>query len=204
MLTTITAIADPHYRRELGDCLIFRWSTAHDIDDIAYLASSVFRQKADAPFNVQMANLMRELLSGNHPVTGAQDVSVVEDTKREEHALVCMTFLWRQQWAYEGIPFAIGRTEIVATDTGYRNRGLVRAIFELIHARSEAEGHLAQGITGIPYFYRQFGYEYALDLDVSRVTHCALIPPVKEGVSEACSLRNAMLEDLPLITSLYE
>ena len=101
MLTTITAIADPHYRRELGDGLILRWSTAHDIEDIAYLASSVFRQKADAPLNLQRANLMRELLSGNHPVTGAEDVAVIEDTKRREHPLVCMTFLWRQQWADE-------------------------------------------------------------------------------------------------------
>jgi Acetyltransferase (GNAT) domain len=203
MLTTITAIADPHYRRELGDGLILRWSTAHDIEDIAYLAGSVFRQKADAPFNVQMGNLMRELLSGTHPVTSAEDVAVVEDTKRGEHALVCMTFLWRQQWAYEGIPFAIGRPEIVATDTGYRNRGLVRAVFELVHARSETEGHLAQGITGIPYFYRQFGYEYALDLDERSTLYIVQVPKSTEDGPEPYSLREATLEDIPLLQRLY-
>jgi predicted N-acetyltransferase YhbS len=203
MLTTITAIADPHYRRELGDGLILRWSTAHDIEDIAYLAGSVFRQKADAPFNVQMGNLMRELLSGTHPVTSAEDVAVVEDTKRGEHALVCMTFLWRQQWAYEGIPFAIGRPEIVATDTGYRNRGLVRAVFELVHARSETEGHLAQGITGIPYFYRQFGYEYALDLDERSTLYIEQVPKSTEDGPEPYSLREATLEDIPLLQRLY-
>ncbi len=58
---------------------------------------------------------------------------------------------------------------MVATDARYRNRGLVRALFEMIHARSSAEGHLVQAITGIPYFYRQFGYEYVLDLDGSRI-----------------------------------
>ena len=67
MSTTLTAIAHPHYRRELADGLILRWSTANDIEDIAYLASSAFRDKADAPLNIKMANLMRELLSGNHP-----------------------------------------------------------------------------------------------------------------------------------------
>ena len=204
MLTTIPATTDPHYRRELSDGLILRWSTANDIEDIAYLASSVFRQKADAPSNVQMGNLMRELLSSNHPVTGTGDVAVVEDTKREEHALVCMTFLWRQQWAYEGIPFAIGRPEILATDTGYRNRGLVRAVFELVHARSETEGHLAQGITGIPYFYRQFGYEYALDLDERSTLSIVQVPKSTEDVPEPYSLREATLEDISLLQTLYD
>jgi Acetyltransferase (GNAT) domain len=204
MLTTIPATADPHYRRELDDGLILRWSTANDIEDIAYLASSVFRHKADAPSSVQMGKLMRELLSSKHPVTGAGDVAVVEDTKREEHALVCMTFLWRQQWAYEGIPFAIGRPEIVATDTGYRNRGLVRAVFELVHARSETEGHLAQGITGIPYFYRQFGYEYALDLDERSTLSIVQGPKSTEDVPEPYSLREATLEDISLLQTLYD
>jgi predicted acetyltransferase len=69
----------------------------------------------------------------------------------------------RHKWEYGGIPFGVGRPEIVASDPGYRERGLVRAVFELLHARSAALGHMAQGITGIPYYYRQFGYEYALD-----------------------------------------
>jgi Acetyltransferase (GNAT) domain len=200
----LTQIADPLYQRELGDGLILRWSTPADTENIAYLTSSVFRNAPDAPVNTFLANMLYEMMAGQHPVMGPGDVAVVEDRRRKEHPLVASTCLWRQTWEYAGIPFEIGRPEIVATDPDYRNRGLVRTIFGLIHARSEAEGHLAQGITGIPYFYRQFGYEYALDLDVNRVTHCALIPPAKEGIPEACSLRDASLEDIPLITSLYE
>ena len=41
------------------------------------------------------------------------------------------------------------------------DRGLIRMLFEMIHARSQAEGDLVQAITGVAYFYRQFGYEYA-------------------------------------------
>ena len=67
MLTTIPAIADPHYRRDLDDGLILRWSTANDIEDIAYLASSVFRQKADAPLNVQMTDTPRSKETGVLP-----------------------------------------------------------------------------------------------------------------------------------------
>ncbi len=42
MVTTITALAHPQYRRELGDGLILRWSTAHDIEDIALVYSLVW------------------------------------------------------------------------------------------------------------------------------------------------------------------
>ncbi len=70
----------------------------------------------------------------------------------------------RQTWEYDGITFPVGRPEAVATKVAYRNRGLIRAIFGLLHARCDERGDLAVGITGIYYYYRQFGYEYALDL----------------------------------------
>ena len=56
-----------------------------------------------------------------------------------------------QTWAYEGIPFEVGRPELVGTLPEYRNRGLVRAQFEEVHRWSAARGELVQGITGIPY-----------------------------------------------------
>jgi hypothetical protein len=92
----------------------------------------------------------------------------------------------------------------VASMPDYRNRGLIRAIFELIHARSAERGHLAQGITGIPYYYRQFGYEYALDLGGSRSVYFAAIPRLKEGESEPYALRDATVEDLPRVMALYD
>ena len=191
-------------RRDLGNGLSLRWSTTDDTEEIAYLASSVFRDGAEAPLNFRLANLIRELMSGNHPLMGSDDFVVVEDTQRKEHPLVACTCFWSQTWEFEGIPFQFGRPEIVATDPAYRNRGLVRAIFEVIHARSEAEGHLAQAITGIRFFYRQFGYEYALDLGGRSITYLSLIPHAKEGAQEPYTLRDAVEEDIPLIKSLYD
>src|SRR5262249_28473242 len=113
-------------------------------------------------------------------------------------------FLWREQWSFEGIPFEIGRPENVATDPAYRNRGLVRAIFELVHARSAAERHPLQAITGIPHFYRQFGYEYAFDLHGRRVAYTALLPPALPDTPEPYALRPATVADVPRITELYQ
>src|SRR5438876_11966479 len=129
----LTDMADASYRRELGDGLLLRWSTARDIEEIVYLTSSVFRDRADEPLNMYIGQLMQQLMSGNHPTMGPDDVAVVEDTRKKEHSLVAMTCLWRENWEYEGISFAIGRPEIVATDSDYRNRGLVSAVFEMVH-----------------------------------------------------------------------
>ena len=191
-------------RRDLGNGLSLRWSTIDDTEEIAYLASSVFRDGAEAPLNFRLANLIRGLLSGNHPLMGSNDFVVIEDLRRQEHPFVACTCFWSQTWEFEGIPFQFGRPEIVATDPAYRNRGLVRAIFDVIHARSEAEGHLAQAITGIRYFYRQFGYEYALDLGGRSITYLSLIPQAREGAQEPYTLRDAVEEDIPLIKSLYD
>jgi predicted acetyltransferase len=76
-----------------------------------------------------------------------------------------------QTWTYAGVPFGVGRPEAVGTDPDYRRRGLIRMQFEVLHGKSAAMGHLVQGITGIPWYYRQFGYEYALDLDGGRIPY---------------------------------
>lgn len=199
-----SSLADPAYRRDLGDGLLLRWSTAADTEAIVQLTSTVFRERAEDPPNVPLGNLMRELMSGSHPLMGPGDFALVEDRHRQGNPLVACTCLWRHTWEYEGIPFGVGRPEIVASDPDYRHRRLIRAVFELIHARSEAEGHLAQAITGIPYFYRLFGYEYALDLDGRCSTFVSLIPQAQEGTSEPFALRDATEADIPLLQFLYD
>lgn len=73
----------------------------------------------------------------------------------------------------------------------------------MVHTRSADEGYLVTAITGIPYFYRQFGYEYALDLEGKRITYTAQIPKAKEGEQEPYTLREATVEDIPLIQECY-
>ncbi len=63
---------------------------------------------------------------------------------------------------------------------------------------------MVQAITGIPYYYRQFGYEMALDLDGRRFGYEAQLPKLKEGESEPYTLRSARESDLPFIEKLYE
>jgi hypothetical protein len=59
-----------------------------------------------------------------------------------------------------------------------------------------------QGITGIPYYYRQFGYEFALNLGGR---HMGSLPPkLKEGASEKFVIQPAEEKDIPFLMSVYE
>jgi Acetyltransferase (GNAT) domain len=197
-----SALSAPGYRRDLGDGLLLRWSTAADITQIGELYAIVFRENPEQPPNVRMAQWAADVGSDRHPAAGPDQFAVVEDTR--SGLIVAALMVLRQTWSYGGIPFEIGRPEAVACHPDYRNRGLVRAIFELFHARSAEREQLAQGITGIAYFYRQFGYEYAFELEGSRRVPFSGLPKLKEGESEPYTLRLATIADLPLIEELYE
>ncbi|GER86845.1 hypothetical protein KDW_10070 [Dictyobacter vulcani] len=196
--------ADSSYRRELGNGLVLRWSTEADIGRIAALHSIVHRNHADDPPNPNAIKVINRMMNNDYPLMGPNDFAIIEDTSRDGNPVVACTCMWKQTWTYEGIPFSIGRPEMVATDPAYRNRGLIRSLFEMFHARSEAEGDLVQAITGIAYFYRQFGYEYALELIDQRTTPVALIPKIPEGVAESFTLRPATRDDIPELEALYK
>ncbi len=201
MTSTKNALNSPV--KALGDDLILRWSTSDDTDKIAALTGHIFRAKEEEPANVGMMDQMRVLMRGDHPFMTPQDFAVIEDTSKADSPLVACTSLWQHRWSYGGIDFTAGRPEFVASLPEYRNRGLIRQIFSLLHERSDSRGDLMQGITGIPYFYRQFGYEMVLDLGGSRTAPLAGIPELKDGESEPFALRPATLADVPQITALH-
>jgi GNAT superfamily N-acetyltransferase len=198
-----TAI-NPLSRHDLGNGLVLRWSTAEDTERIATLHGLVHREQADAPPNTHYLRQIRGLMNGDSPLMGPQDFGIIEDTSREGNPVVASTCLWKHTWTYAGIPFGVGRPEAVVTHPAYRHRGLIRALFEMIHARSEAQGDLVQAITGIAYFYRQFGYEYALELEDRRATPLVLIPQAPEDEPERYAFREATVDDLPVMEELYK
>lgn len=193
---------DDRYRRDLGDGLVLRWSTPDDEAQVASLYAQVFRPRADAPPNWHLPHWVAAMFSGRHPHIGPHDFAVVEDTTTG--ALVASVCLLRYTFTYDGIAIPFGRPEVVATLPEYRNRGLIRAIFSLIHAKSEARGDLVQGITGIAYYYRQYGYEYAVPMGTGTIVYFPAIPDLKQDASEPYRLRKATAEDIPLLLPLWD
>ena len=86
-------------------------------------------------------------------------------------------FLIPQVWSYAGVSIQAGQPELIATHPDYRCRGLVRAQFEVIHDWGRAAGQLWQVIRGIAWYYRQFGYWYAVDLPACPTMWLGGTPP---------------------------
>jgi GNAT superfamily N-acetyltransferase len=189
----------PQILRDLGDGLILRRTTADDAEALGAFNAKVHHEEEPDSF---VRRWTRELMSGKHPTFRPGDFLIVTDTKRDG-AIVSTLNLFSQRWSYGGVEFGIGRPELVGTDPEYRKRGLIRAQFEVIHEWSRQRGHLLQAITGIPYFYRQFGYEMALELDANRRCHRGSVPKLKEGEAEPYRVRPAAEADLSFIARTY-
>jgi len=186
--------------RDLGDGLILRRSTPEDADALAEFNRAIHTD--NEPDGQCIAAWTRDLLTRPHPTFHPDDFTIVEETATRR--IISTMNLISQTWSYEGIKFGVGRPELVGTLAEFRNRGLVRIQFEEVHKWSAERGEMVQAITGIPFYYRQFGYEMALDLDGRRFGYEAQVPQLKEGETEPYGIRPARESDLPFIASLYE
>jgi len=186
--------------RDLGDGLILRRSTPEDADALAEFNRAIHTD--NEPDGQCIAAWTRDLLTRPHPTFHPDDFTIVEETATRR--IISTMNLISQTWSYEGIKFGVGRPELVGTLAEFRNRGLVRLQFEEVHKWSAERGEMVQAITGIPFYYRQFGYEMALDLDGRRFGYEAQVPKLKEGETEPYVIRPAQESDLPFIASLYD
>lgn len=187
----------PTLLADLGDGLIMRRSTAADAPAIAEFNAWVQGDPNKQQPVEGETYWALDLLRGNHPTFHEDDFTIVAEAATGK--IVSVTNLIDQTWAYGGIEFGVGRPESVGTLPAYRNRGLIRAQFAVLHRWSAERGQLVQGITGIPYYYRQFGYEMALDLGGGRAGPPQTIPPLKAGETEAFHFRPADEADAAFI-----
>lgn len=182
---------------DLGDGLILRRSTAADAEPLGAFMADSFRDPLTQERDPHVALWTRELLRSDHPTFSEHDFTIVEDTRAG--MIVSAMGLIPQIWSYDGIALKVGRPELVGTHTDYRRRGLVRAQFAVIHGWSQQRGDQMLAITGIPWYYRQFGYEMGLELEGGRTGYLAQVPRLAEGTPEPYHLRPATDADLPLI-----
>jgi GNAT superfamily N-acetyltransferase len=197
-MTTTAAFGLP---RDLGSGLIMRWATPADTEELAGFNLAMHSDNPEEPEEF-LVHWTRDLMRGDHPTTKADDFTVVVDTNKGGK-IVSSSNLISQTWVYEDIPFPVGRPELVATHPDYRQRGLVREQMAAIHAKSASRGEMVTAIAGIPWYYRQFGYEMGLNLGGSRQLFWARPGNDKKAASEPYRLRQATIEDIPLILELY-
>ncbi|MFE1899741.1 GNAT family N-acetyltransferase [Streptomyces yangpuensis] len=166
-----------------ADGLVLRQARPADLDQIGALLSE--RGEPD--------DAVDHRLVVTDPDAGLSACAVVVDGDR----VVSTATLLDEEVCIGGVRLPAGQVELVATDTEYEGRGLVRALMQWAHERSAARGHLVQAMIGIPYFYRLFGYEYAID--IPQALNVNALPPPGDGNA---TLRAARPSDIPAMAAL--
>lgn len=185
---------------DLGDGLILRPATVADVDALADFNSRVHSDHGWDKPDEYVGIWVRDLMLKPHPTFKPEDFLVVEDTN--SRAIVSSTNLISQTWSYAGIKIPVGRPELVGSHPDYRKRGLIRAQFEVLHRWSAERGHKMQAITGIPYYYRQFGYEMTVDLHGGYSGPLSSVPGLKKDENEPYTVRPATPDDVPFLLEI--
>ncbi|MEV5680080.1 MULTISPECIES: GNAT family N-acetyltransferase [unclassified Streptomyces] len=168
----------------LADGLVLRQARPADLDGIGTLLAG----------RGEPEDALDHRLVVTDPDVGWSACAVVVDGDR----VVSTATLLDEEVRIGGVRLPAGQVELVATDPAYEGRGLVRALMRWAHDRSAARGHVIQAMIGIPYFYRLFGYEYAIDIPPAPAVRT---PPPGEGTPV---LRAARPSDIPAMAALQE
>ena len=146
-----------------------------------------------------VADMTRELIL-NHPDTRPEHWLYVEASATGEIVSSLCLIPWTLD--YEGVSLQAGEMGIVGTRAEYRHQGLVRRQAARHGALLREGGYHLSHIQGIPYFYRQFGYAYALPLEGGWRLELDMID--QAAGHAAYSYKLATAHDVGTLCELYE
>jgi predicted acetyltransferase len=128
--------------------------TTEDMEQNLKLMLNVFGQ------NSGVDNLVKKLIN-HHPMMTLRDFFVI----RHHGKIVASLNLIPEKWSIGGVLLKVAELGCVATLPECRHLGLQRRLVNEFHRQAEEHEYDLCAIEGIPYFYRQFGYEYAIPLN---------------------------------------
>jgi predicted N-acetyltransferase YhbS len=163
--------------KNLGDGIIVRCLQESDVENLLEFVKKVFGH--------DVSPTVRRLLD-HFPNFSYSDNFVVFDTNLNK--ILAYLCLLRFSCVFCGIEIPFGQMEIVGTDPEYRHRRFISKLNKVFEKRAAEYNLPFLIIAGIPYFYRQFGYEYAIPLRDSLTISNDVIPSLKKGEPESFSI----------------
>lgn len=163
--------------QDLGNGLILRDGRSTDLEAIKEHVKNVHGKTI-----VQVVERLFTL----HPDFPAEDNFLVIDTAT--NAVIAYLCLLRSQCVLNGIEIPVGHMEIVGTLPEYRNRGLIRLLNDAFEKRAEKYQLPLLVIAGIPFYYRTFGYEYAIPMGGQLSVPLEEIPVLKKEEKEPVTI----------------
>lgn len=177
----------------LAEGLILRGvETDADVEKVAAVNADVHGSEE--------GRIVRHWLFEGHPNIARGDWLYVEDAATQQAAatLCLIPTVWR--YGVQALPVA--ELGFVATRPAYRGWGLQRALSDAFDQLALSRDFTLAAIEGIPGFYGQFGYEYAVpllhrfDLEFEQVSD--------EPAFEGYATRRATPDDTPALQKLYD
>jgi len=126
----------------------------HDVEQHLELMKAVFGVDS-------RVDIMARKWIDHHPAMSLSDFFVI----KHRNKIVSGLNLIPSIWSIGGVQLKVAELACVATLPEYRHQGLQRRLMSKYHDRLSSQGYDLSAIEGIPYYYRQFGYEYAIPLD---------------------------------------
>lgn len=183
------------YHRALSNGLILKSISSED--EVERLATFNVAMHGD-----EMLDRMTRSLVMNHPSTHPQEWLIVEDLNTGKIVSSLCLLPWKIR--YGTVTLKGGEMGIVATLPDYRRQGLIRALNERFTELLNEGGYHLSHIQGIPYYYRQFDYEYILPLEGGwGLQHHNIPEPPADSVSH-WQIVKASSVDIPHLSRLYE
>ncbi len=182
------------WQAALGEGLVLR--TVRDERDVERYVAAI------EAVNGEVESRMADRLLHHHPGAEYDNFFLVEDQRTGD--VVSMTCLLPWRCRYEDAVLDVAMLEMVGTRPAYRHRGLIRAQIERFQHRVGEHGYDLSIIQGIPYYYRQYGYAYALDHWAYDSLPAWRIPDRPGTPSSRYQLRQATVDDAATLTRLYQ
>ena len=182
---------EPVYEKALTNGMKLRTvSSLEELEQVAKISAVIHEPSVDV--------MTRKIFSAHPNVTG-RDLVYIESEQGEVIATICL-IPWNLR--YGGVDLPAAELGIVGTLENWRGKGLNRILMDYFWQRFEERGALLSIIQGIPYFYRQYGYEYAmLPLEGGwRIQPDQIPAPLVLGYTA----RPALQADIPLLVGWYD
>jgi predicted acetyltransferase len=140
---------------ELGktDLRIQHLKTEDDVPQYLELVRKIWGEDAGV-------DTLAKKLIDCHPKMTLNDFYVIKEKGR----MISTLNLIPVTWSIGGIDLKVAEMGHVGTLPEYRGRGLIQKLVYEYHKDVQKQEYDISVIEGIPYFYRQFGYEYAIPL----------------------------------------
>jgi predicted acetyltransferase len=131
----------------------------------------------------------------HHPEMTDTDYFMVKQGDEAVAGLVLIP----QRWSIDGVEIKVAEMGCVGTVPEHRRKGVQWILNNEFDEYAKSKGYDMCVLAGIPYFYRQFGYQYAVELDYETTIEPEKLPMETHLVS-----RGFKEEDMLEVQSLLE